>query len=366
MLIAGIIALILGYIVLQLVNAGIHLVWETVPGNWQDTPIWYVTGVLVVAAVAVFVVRKNVGDAGHSPLAGIGVSPLEPKDYVGAILAILASLWGGIVLGPEVALVSTGSMVGTVVATRMGFTGEKDAKRVVGMGALGAILALVVGPLLSGSATLSDTPTSIEFDQLAWAIAVAVVATVAVTIARLIAALFARAAGKGPHLPILIISALIIAAAALIVQAMTDQSVMMVVTSGEEMISDLPTITSISTIVAILIFKTIAYAASLGSGFRGGPFFPAMFVGAAAGLLFALILPDGPTIVAAIAVGVVAATIATAAMSWRTAAILGVVLGFFMGGWALIPASLIGAMVARAIPRLGDRIVAKEVDQNAH
>jgi len=111
MLMAGIIGLGLGYAVLELVNAGIGLVWETIPSNWSTTPAWYIIGVLVVAAVIVYVVRTSIGDAGHSPLQGIAVSGLTPQEYLGAILAIGASLIGGIVLGPEVALVATGSVV---------------------------------------------------------------------------------------------------------------------------------------------------------------------------------------------------------------------------------------------------------------
>ncbi|MGA0979259.1 MAG: chloride channel protein, partial [Candidatus Nanopelagicales bacterium] len=117
----------------------------------------------------------------------------------------------------------------------------------------------------------------------------------------------------------------------------------------------LPTLTSIGTIAAIIIFKAIAYAVSLGSGFRGGPFFPAMFLGAASGLLVALALPSGPGVQAAIVVGVVASVIATAPMKWPIAIVLGIVIGFAMGTWTLVPAALIGAVVARAIPRWGDR-----------
>ena len=42
MLMAGIIGLGLGYVVLELVNAGITLVWETIPSGWATTPAWYV------------------------------------------------------------------------------------------------------------------------------------------------------------------------------------------------------------------------------------------------------------------------------------------------------------------------------------
>ncbi len=357
MLVAAIIGLVLGYVVLEIVNAGIIAIWETIPENWASTPAWYVLGLLVIAAVLVFVIRKYVGDAGHSPIGGIKVSSITPKEYVGVILAIFASLWGGVVLGPEVALVTTGSMVGGLVAKRMHFTDATDQKKIVGFGALGAILALFVGPILSGSLELGGAPESIEVDQLGWAIVVALIVAVVVTLARTVAALLARATGSGPHLPILIAASLIVGISALIVQSRTGEGILFIVTSGEEFITKLPALTTVSTVLAIIIFKAIAYAVSLGSGFRGGPFFPAMFVGAAVGLLISLVMGDsGPSVPAAIVVGVIASLIATAPMKWWIVIVLGVVLGLLFGTWTLVPAALVGAIVARLIPRWGDKV----------
>lgn len=358
MLIAGAGGLVLGYGALLVVNAGIGLIWDDIPASWETTPAWYVTGVLVLAAVLVYVVRRFVGDTGHSPIGGIAVNALTPRDYVSAILAILASLWGGIVLGPEVAMVATGSMVGTVTAKAMHVPDPATQKKVVGLGAVGALLALFVGPILSGSFQLGSTPTSIELVQLAWAVPIAIIASLAVTLSRLVAALLARAAGTGPHLVILIGAALVVAASALLLQLWTGESVMFVVTSGEEMISELPTITAVSTAAAIVVLKSIAYAVSLGAGYRGGPFFPAMFVGAAAGLLVALLIPDGPAVSAALVVGVIAAIVATAPMKWPLVIALGAIIGLLMGTWTLVPAAVVGAVVARVIPRWGDRVTA--------
>ncbi len=358
MLIAAVIGIVVGFVVLEIVNAGIILIWETIPEAWTTTPAWYVIGVLLIAAVLVFVIRKFVGDAGHSPIGGIKISSITPKEYVGVILAIVASLWGGVVLGPEVALVATGSMMGGLVAKGMHFTDPQDQKKIVGLGALGAILALFVGPILSGSLELGSTPKAIEVDQLGWAIIVAVIVAVVVTLARTGAALLSRATGGGPHLPILIAAALIVAIGALIVQNRTGESIVFIVTSGEEFITKLPALTSVSTVLAIIIFKAIAYAVSLGSGFRGGPFFPAMFIGASVGLLISLAMGDsGPSVPAGIIVGVIASLVATAPMKWPVVIILAIVLGLLMGTWTLIPAALIGAVVARLIPRWGDRVL---------
>ena len=357
MLVGAVVSLVLGYVVLRLVTAGIVLVWETIPESLGSTPAWYVLGVLLIGAVLVYLVRSRLGDTGHSPLNGISVSPLTPREYLAAILAIVASLFGGVVLGPEVALVATGAVIGGIVARRMH---ADDVTKVVGVSSLGAILALFVGPLLSGTLSLDGAPTSIEVDQMGWAIGVALVTTVAVALARLVAALVARATGAGPHLLILVGAAIVIGITALALNSWTGAPVLYVVTSGEEMISELPTVTTASTVVAIIVLKSIAYAVSMGAGFRGGPFFPVMFVGAAVGLLAALVLPDGPQTQAAMIVGVVAAVIATAPMSWKVAIILGAAIGFAMGGWALVPAAIIAAVVSRAVPRWGDRIVSSQ------
>ena len=358
MLLAFVLSLVLGYVVFEVVNEGIAIVWEVVPESLGSIPAWYLVGVLLVSAVLVYLVRRHLADPLHSALDGFSIKAMSPREYLGAILAILASLWGGMVLGPEVALVATGSLVGTLAVRWFSVQDADQAKKVISIGALGAILALFVGPMISGSASVENPPPSIEYDQLLWAVFVALVVGVAITLARFGGALSARIAGKQPHLPVLLVAALVVAACAIALQALTGETALYVVTSGEELLSELPTLTSISTVFAVFLFKTVAYAASVGSGFRGGPFFPAMFIGASVGVLSSLLLPDGPSVAAGMVVGVVASVIATASMKWRTALLLGAAIGFVMGGWVMVPAAVVGAAVSRAVPRWGDRVVA--------
>lgn len=357
MLLAFVLSLVLGYLVFEVVNEGIAIVWEVVPESFGSIPAWYLVGVLLVSAVLVYLVRRHLADPLHSALDGFSIKAMSPREYLGAILAILASLWGGMVLGPEVALVATGSLIGTLAVGWFKVQDADQAKKVISIGALGAILALFVGPMISGSASVENPPPSIEYDQLAWAVFVALVVGVAITLARFGGALSARIAGRQPHLLVLVVAALVVAACAIALQALTGETALYVVTSGEELLSELPTLTSISTVFAVFLFKTIAYAASVGSGFRGGPFFPAMFIGASVGVLSSLLLPDGPSVTAGMVVGVVASVIATAPMKWRTALLLGAAIGFVMGGWVMVPAAVVGAAVSRAVPRWGDRVV---------
>lgn len=353
--IGALLSLLAGYFVLEIVVLSIEFTWITVPEELGPAP-WYVLLVLVSAAIAVYVIRKYVGDTGHSPIGGIKVHPLTPRAYLAAILAIFASLVGGAVLGPEVALVSTGAVIGGLVAKAFSV---EDSKRVVSASAAGAILALFVNPLLSGSLSLSDAPKSVEVDQLLWAVAVALVAALLTALARFGAIQINQFTGSKPHLPALVATSVIIGLLAIALNMWTDLSYAYIATSSEELVTELPTLTSVSAVAGIVVMKTIAYSLSMGAGFRGGPFFPIMFIGAATGLLFALIIPSGPQVAAAVAVGLIASVIATAPMKWPVAIALGIVLGYVMGGWALVPAAIIGAIVARAIPRFGQKAQAE-------
>ncbi len=354
LIIGAVLGLGIGYVVLIALQAAIAWIWDTVPSTWDSAPAWYVVSVPLAAALLVFLIRRFLGDHGHSPLGGIAVASLSPRAYLDAILAIAATLLGGLVLGPEVALVATGSVVGGLVARA---THAADPKRIVMASAGGAILALFVGPLLSGSLALDNQPTSLAIPDLAWAIPVALATAVIVAIVRWGGGLLDHVVRGAPRLWALVGAALVVSASALLLQGTTGAPITFVVTSGEGYISDLAAETATSTVLAVVLFKALAYGASLGSGFRGGPFFPVMFVGAAVGLLCALLLPSGPSTQAAIVVGVTASVIATAPMKWVVAVVLGGAIGFAFGGWALVPAAVVGALAARAVPRFGDRVM---------
>lgn len=347
MIVSALVGLAAGYVVLEVVVATIDVVWLKVPERWSSTPLPYIFGIPLAAAVLVYLSRRFLSDAGHSPLHGFAVHSLSGREYIGVMAAIVAGLAGGVVLGPEVALVSTGAAIGTVIARR-----SAQPQPIVRAGVAGAVLALFIGPIASGSLNLGQQ--SLEVDQLAWALPVAAVTALVVSLARWGGALIARVAG-GPHLIVLLAGAAVIAGAAATTQALTGESVAYVLTSGEELITELPTITSLSTVLIILLTKAIAYSVSLGAGFRGGPFFPAMFLGATVGLGAALLLPSGPSTAAAISVGVIAGIVATMRLSWKAVIILGVVVGYVMGGWGLIAAAVVGALVARVIPRWEDK-----------
>jgi hypothetical protein len=83
-------------------------------------------------------------------------------------------------------------------------------------------------------------------------------------------------------------AALVVGILAIAFGQTTDQSSYLVLFSGQEGLNPLvgsPAL-PMSTLALLLLFKGLAWSASLGS-FRGGPTFPALFLGATGGLLAA-------------------------------------------------------------------------------
>ena len=82
------------------------------------------------------------------------------------------------------------------------------------------------------------------------------------------------------------LAGLAVAGLAIAFEAITDHSVNDVLFSGESALPGLVSgagTWSVSALLLVIVFKGLAWTISLGS-FRGGPIFPALFLGAAAGL----------------------------------------------------------------------------------
>ena len=124
--------------------------------------------------------------------------------------------------------------------------------------------------------------------EFGWAIvlafAAAVVTLVIIDLAR-------RSAGVVARRPSLLlpVAALVVAGLAIGFAQITHQSADIVLFSGQDAFSALikqGTALSLSTLAFLVVFKGLAWSISLGN-FRGGPTFPALFIGAAGGLLAA-------------------------------------------------------------------------------
>jgi hypothetical protein len=101
------------------------------------------------------------------------------------------------------------------------------------------------------------------------------------------------------------IAALAVGRLAIAFNQSTDQPVNAVLFSGQDafasLVKDAPTL-SLSTLSLLLVFKGLAWSVSLGN-FRGGPTFPALFLGAVGGLLAAHLPGFSETLAVAVLMG---------------------------------------------------------------
>jgi H+/Cl- antiporter ClcA len=307
-------------------------------GYHSGPPSWFYLVVLGLAGllVALAIVRLP-GEGGHIPAEGLKVDgpPVQPLELPGIVLAALATIGGGLVLGPEAPLIALGAGLGVfaIRSLRSDMPAEAQAvmaasgsiaamallfnspiiAAVIMIEALGldreklplvllpGLLAAGIGSLVSiGMGSLTGLSTSAyalgalslpslskpALADFAWtfplAIAVAVL-TFAVLRFGLLTYGFAR---RSPFL-VLPAAALGVGLLAIAFHAASGKGIEEVLFSGQDALPGLATEAgawSISALLLLLGFKGLAWGISLGS-FRGGPTFPALFIGAAAGIL---------------------------------------------------------------------------------
>ena len=120
--------------------------------------------------------------------------------------------------------------------------------------------------------------------------------------------------------------------------------------------------TSIAAVIFILIGKGIAYSVALGSGFRGGPIFPATFLGVAVAVLVVLIFP-GDSVSAMAAAGIAASAAAMLKLP-ATSALIGMLL-IVGAGPAVAPFAILGAAIGFIMRLAMDKKLGND-EQPAH
>jgi H+/Cl- antiporter ClcA len=327
--------------------------------GFATRPDWWPLPVLVIAGVlAALAINRLPGNGGHIPAAGLNPEPTQPIDLPGVILAALASIGFGVVLGPEAPLIAMGGALGFLIIRLIRRDAPPEVQQVIaacgtfaavsflfgspviaavlmieasGIGGsrmplilIPGLLAAGVGSLVSvglgswtgvdnsniaiGTITLPDfaRPDLVDF---LWTIPLAGVIALGIFLVFAIGRRVVPLAAARPYIALPVIG-LVIGGLAIVFEQTTDHSIDNVLFSGQETISPLvahaPAWTT-GALVALIACKAIAYALSLGS-FRGGPVFPALLLGTAVGLLVDG-LPDFGT-TPAVAVGIGAATAA--------------------------------------------------------
>jgi H+/Cl- antiporter ClcA len=369
-----------------------HWLWNDVP-DWfgASSPPWFlVLGLPLLGAALVLAARKALpGPGGHEPLEGITVEQTPVSYAPGVALAALASLPFGAVLGPEAPLIALGSAVGVAIAG-FGSLEEQEVKVVSLAGSFSAISALFGGPLVAGlllleasiglgmgAATVRILVPGLVAASLGYlifvgfgdwgglgtpgltvpnlpgyegvhALDIVVALVLGVVIAVLIEAVQrggAAVAGPGRERlgpgPLLLLGGLAVGALALAADGLGADS-QEVLFSGQQPIPDVLTEGSIGIIIVVIAAKAIAYAVSLGCGFRGGPVFPSIFLGVACVTVAMVAFDLSPTL--AVGVGTAAGTAAITRLLFAPILFAALLVG--TGGADVIPVAALAAVAS--------------------
>jgi H+/Cl- antiporter ClcA len=328
-------------------------------GYDNGAPVWWPLPVLAVAGVVTaFAIVRLPGTGGHSPAGGLAMGVTQPVELPGVLLAAGAAIGLGVVIGPEAPLIALGSGLGilAVQLTRREVPAEVLAvvaaagsfaaiSFIFGSAVIGAVIlieaagldkrrlmvllpmgltAAGIGSLVSiglgswtglSSSDFALTPLHLpqfarpDIADFAWTVPLAVAIAVVVHVVFLVARRAQPAMTRRPF-ALLPAAGLVIAGLAILFEETTDKDASEVLFSGQDQLSGLVSGAggwSVGVLALLIAVKGLAWGISLG-GFRGGPTFPAIFIGAAAGIL-ASHLP-GFAFTPAVAVGMGAAIVA--------------------------------------------------------
>jgi H+/Cl- antiporter ClcA len=362
--IVGVVVSLAAWCFLELVYQIQQEVFHHLPnalGYHSGPPLWWSLPVLGIAGlIAAFAIVRLPGGGGHIPAQGlkVGGGPTQPIELPGIMLAALACIGLGTVIGPEAPLIALGAGLGVLTIRLARKDAPSQALVVVAASGSFAALSLVfaspiiaaiilieatglggarlpvvllpglvgagIGSLVSiGMGSFTGLSTSAyalgplplpafhhpTIGNFGWTIALALVIAVVAHLIRTGGLSTERFVTRQPFV-LLPVGGLIVAGLAIVFSQASDKGVNEVLFSGQDALPGLisgAATWSLSALALLIVFKGFAYAISLGA-FRGGPTFPAMFLGAAGGIMVSH-LPGFP-ITAAVAVGIGAGTVA--------------------------------------------------------
>jgi H+/Cl- antiporter ClcA len=169
-------------------------------------------------------------------------------------------------------------------------------------------------------------------------------------------------AARGATRPtaVLVASGLLVGALAVSFRAIADRPVDLVLFSGQ---TELPAVVaegSAGVLLLLVVAKGLAYALSLGAGFRGGPVFPAIAIGVALGVLTADVF-SAVDLTPAVAAGIAAGTAVALRVPFTAVLLSTLLVGSSAPDTAPIAvlAAAMGWLVATALPSPEDRYAAE-------
>jgi H+/Cl- antiporter ClcA len=382
------------YLFLWAINHGRQWMFETLPTalGFATAPVWWPVPVLAVGGLlAGAAIGYLPGRGGHSPADGFHAGgPPKAVELPGVLLAALASLCFGAVVGPEGPLIALGSGLAALVLgvrnhdatdTERALVGAAGAfaavafllgspivgaflmLEAVGLAGPRAKVVLVPGLLCSGigflvavgldswtglghvSMKIANVPAFTHPTGAAflWAIGFGAGAAALGASIRFLA-LRVRPCVESRPLLMTPVAGLVVAALATLFAQTTGKATSDILFSGEEslprLVRDADTYT-VGALLFLIVCKSLAYGISLGS-FRGGPVFPAIFLGGTAGILFAH-LPGLPA-TAGIAMGMGAMAAVMLRMPMTAVLLASLLLG--VEGVVAMPLVIVAVVVA--------------------
>src|SRR4051794_27318730 len=315
-------------------------VYQELPGDlgYHAVPEWWpLPWVALAGLLTGFAVTRLPGHGGHVPVDGLkaGGPQTTPVDLPGVLLAALATLGLGLVLGPEGPLIAVGLGLGTLAMRlvkrdapqqAVGLMGAAESfaavSSIFGSPVIGAVLiieatglggptlplVLLPGLLAAGIGSLvfvglgsfsglstaawSLSPFPLPpfggpaLEDFAWTIPLAVLTAAVVFGIMELARWATRAVDRRP-LILTVVAGLAVGGLAIAFAEAADGSPLTVLFSGETAFGSLfaqASTVSLGTLALLILFKGLAWSFSLG-GLRGGPTFPALFLGVVAGLM---------------------------------------------------------------------------------
>lgn len=386
---------------LALVHALEPLIQHDLPRalGFAGTPLWWPVPMLVVAGLLTGLsIRYLPGIGGHEPADGLVLGGAPPLSALpGVALAALASLSFGAVLGPEAPLIALGGglAMGAVRLLPLGLP-ERSVASVGAAGSFAAISALLGSPLLGAfllmevaglggpmlgvvlvpgllasglgalmftglgnwtglgtySLALHDIPRAGEptVAEFGWAVVIGLAAAfVAAGVRRL--ALLLKERVVRHRVPLTVVMGLVVGGLAVGFAAATGKPATEVLYSGQSALGSLFRESagySVGALLLLVLCKGLAYCVSL-SAFRGGPIFPALFIGAAGGVTLSHL--PGLSLTPAFAMGVGAMVVSMLRLPMTSVMLATLLMG--SSGLQVMPLVIVAVVVAYlVVPRL--------------
>lgn len=393
----GVVVSATAYGFLWLVGKVEHWFYISIPKSlgFHAAPIWWPLPVLFVAGVLVaLTIRYLPGTGGESPLRGFkpGGAP-APELLPGILLAALATLALGAVVGPEMPLIALGAGLG-VVAVRLA---RRDAPpQVVAVlaaaGSFAAISTLLGSPLLgafllleaagltgatlelvlvpgllaagigslvfvgldawTGLGTFSLSVPNLPYfahpdiAEFGYALLIGLASALLGTGIRRLG-LFLKPIVERRVLLLTPLIGLVVAGLAYLYAEGSGKSSSDVLFSGESALGPLiqhSASYSVGALILLIVCKSLGYGISLAS-FRGGPTFPGMFIGAAGGI--ALSHLPGLPLVPAVAMGIGAMSVVMLRLPLTSVLLATLLLA--SDGLAVMPVAIVAVVVAYVV-----------------